>query len=115
MKYRKITELTDDEIKFIVDKICKPEKICRIIRYKRKQEVVVKIKTEWHSEDENGKDEITYDTEYVTLTDPFIKDGYEPDSNTYDFRYWDNQNEFKKFCLAKGVCEYLKDNEYLEK
>ena len=114
MQYRKITDLTDDEIEFIVFEIYKPEKITRIIRKPRKEEVVVKVKTQWHYTDDNGKDVYYLDTEELILRDPFKNhDGFEYDHNTYSFNAYEEQEKFKKYCLAKGVCYLLKNNIYL--
>lgn len=115
MKYRKITELTDDEIKFIVNEIYKPEKITRIIRLKREDIVRVRVKTRWHTTDDDGKDIYYLDSEELTFRDPFrYRNAFESDSNAYGFCYCDNYEKYKKYCLAKGVCYLLKDNPYLE-
>lgn len=117
MIYRKITELDDSEIKYIINEIWTPEKITKIRRYKREEKIIVEVKTRWHTTDDDGKDVFSLDTEEITLKDPFATNGYGfgYDSNTYSFNAAEEQEKFKKFCLAKGICRYLKDNEYMEK
>lgn len=116
INYKKITELNDSEIKLIVNEICQPEKITKIRRYKREEKIIVEMKTRWHTTDDDGKDVFYLDTEEITLKDPFANDyGFGYDSNTYNFNTAEEQEKFKKFCLSKGVCRYLKDNQYMEK
>ena len=115
MKYRPITDLTDDEVKQIVDEIFKPKRIFKITRRKRAKEIEVSIKTDWCFYDDDGKKKVYEDTEYVTLKDPFLTNGgIETDKNTYDFDSAKHDFMFKQFCLAKGVCCLLKDNPYME-
>lgn len=115
MKYRPITDLSDNEVKQIVTEIFEPKKISKIIRRKRAKEIEVSIKTDWSFYDDDGKEKIYEDTEYVTLKDPFCVDGgIETDKNTYDFDSGKHSFLFKQFCLAKGVCYFLKNNPYLE-
>lgn len=115
MNYKKITELDDSEIKFIINEIWEPEKITKIHRYKREEKIIVKVKTRWHTTDDDGKDVFYLDTEEITLKDPFANNyGFGYDHNTYSFNEAEEQEKFKKFCLAKGVCCYLKDNQYLK-
>ena len=115
MKYKPITDLTDDEVRQIVTEIIKPIKISRIVRRKRAKEIEVSVKTDWSYTDDYGRKRIYTTTEYVTLKDPFCTDGgIEIDKNTYDFDSAKHNFMFKQFCLAKGVCHLLKDNPYLE-
>jgi len=114
MQYQKITDLTDDEVRFIINEIYRPEKITRIIRKKRKEEVIVRVKTRWHTTDDDGKDVYYLDTEELTLKDPFRnRIGLEYDQSTYSFSFDKDQEKFKQFCLAKGICYLLKDNPYM--
>lgn len=115
MEYKNITDLNDIEIMFIVNEVYKPEKITKIIRKIKKKEVIVTVKTQWHTTDDNGKDIYYLDSETLTLRDPFAtEDGFGYDPNTYSFNSSEEQEKFKKYCLAKGVCYLLQNNPYLK-
>ena len=113
MKYRRITDLSNKQIKQVINDIFKPLKIKRIIKNKERQEVVVLITWEWVSENDDAADEVIELEDRITLTDPFIFEGIENNSIHYDL-FQDDIDIYKRFCIANGVCEYLKDNKYLK-
>jgi len=51
MTTRKLTSLTDDEIREIVNALFRPKKITCIKRWKKADEITCKIYTEWDPED----------------------------------------------------------------
>lgn len=114
MKYRKITDLSNKLIKQVINDIFKPLRITRIIKDKEKQEVVVFIVCEWVSENDDGADEIAEFEDRIVLNDPFIFEGIDNNSIFVDL-FQDDIDIYKRFCIANGVCEYLKDNKYLKK
>ncbi len=101
LKYRDFLDLTDDEIRFILNDILQPTKIENIQRDTTFQEITATITTGgW--ETENGVEEIE---DVITLS----VDGIDVDfSLTID-----DENKWKKFLLAKGCDKRLKDNPYL--
>lgn len=112
IKYRKITELTYNEIKEIINDIFKPINIIGIFYNDNSVSVAIETNWEYYDSDSNKKI-ILINEEDITLTDPFVSDGLATEFE-YSFTY-DEIIRYKKFCLAKGVCElYLTDNPYLE-
>lgn len=108
LKYKNITELTDDEIREIVTDLFSPIKITAIRRNKKQSYISCSIYTEWECDEGT-----TVIRDSLILSDPFeystsiMVDGISVHKEDYD--------KFKRFCLAKGVCIYLKDNEYIRK
>lgn len=100
MKYRDFLELTDDEIKFIINDIFHPNKISNIERDKKCKKINVCITTGFQNEEEEF--EITDEVE-LSIS------GIQVDFaiNTDDVIKW------KQFLLAKGCNELLKNNPYL--
>lgn len=112
IKYKKITDLSDGKIKKIINDIFNPLKINKIIKDVTRQEVVVLITREWVTENDDGADEVLELEDRIILTDPFIFEGIENNSIFFDL-FQDDIDIYKCFCIANGVCEYLKDNKYL--
>lgn len=101
LKYRKLTDLTDEEIKFAINDIIHPESIGEIERDYQRDQIDVDITTDWG---EDGEPELITDT--ISLEhDRICLDWI--DHNNPDFRW-------KQFLLAKGCNRLLKDNPYLE-
>lgn len=107
LKYRKFLDLTDEEIKFILNDIFHPVKIENIHRDKDWNQFTVEITTGgWN----NGEDEDFEITDEITLTLPTLQScGLDVDFSL------DKEDELKwsQFLLAKGCDERLKNNPYL--
>lgn len=99
--FRLITQLTDDEVKQIINDMFKPTKIIEISRDTTHQEVYVTFESIW------GND-IVVDS--VTLTMPSGDDnGIRADFSLNGEDYL----LYNQFLLAKGVNRYFRDNPYL--
>ena len=59
LKYRKLTDLTDEEIKFVINDILHPESIGEIVRDYQRDQIDVDITTDWG---EDGETELITDT-----------------------------------------------------
>ena len=105
-EYRAICDLTDEEIRQILTDLFKPEKITRIQRHKRDQVIRANVYMRWECD---GEETMIKDS--VDLRDPFGSGS----PIGVDF-YIDGEDirRFTQFCLAKGVCPYLKDNPYIQ-
>lgn len=101
MKYRKITELTDAEIKYILKELLYAVKVTNISRNEDYNEVYADVTTEW----ETATDEVSLITDEVTLNEETI-------DVPYKFTYKDKVL-YQKYLLAKGCNALLKDNPYL--
>lgn len=108
LKYKPITKLTDDEVVFIVDKLLSPHSINSIHRTEFQGDPAIEVEFGAVYGDDI---ESFVATESVILTDPFENDeGIYSDDDVIS---QDCQEEFKRYCLAKGVCIYLKENPFL--
>ena len=99
--FKLITQLTDDEIKQIINDIFRPAKIIEISRDATYQEVYVTFESIWGSD-------IMVDT--VTLTMP------SGDNNGIRADFSLNREDYllyNQFLLAKGVNRYFRNNPYL--
>lgn len=107
LTYRPVTDLTDNEIRYIVNEIFSPECIKRVIgRDKKAHCVSVDIITKWETEENTASDIL--DTIYL----------YEPNWNhsliECDFSLAsEDELKWEQFCLAKGCHPLLKNNPYL--
>ncbi len=113
----KMYDLSDEDVKRIVDDIFSPTKITNIRRNKKTDTVSCTIYTEWEGKDEDGKKETDIIADRVTFRNPF---DYGPDDaiEFEDPNFPVDQKDLKtlmQFCYAKGIQpEYLKkDNPYL--
>ena len=108
MKYREFLNLTDEEIKFILNDIFHPVKIENIQRDEEWNEFTVEMTTGgW----DDGEDEDFEITDEITLKLPTPYDcglGVDFSLNKEDGLKW------RQFLLAKGCNYLLKDNPYLE-
>lgn len=101
--YRKLTDLTDREITFILNDIFHPEKIEHIDRDIENNTIDVDMTTLWgNPHDEDGVSEIT-DT--ITLTEHTIRLDFQPAAG--------DLHSYRQYMLAKGCNELLKNNQYL--
>lgn len=103
MKFRKLTELTDEEVSIIVNKVIRPKEIKSIKRLKSSDTIEISIITVW--EDDEGESEV--EEEIVLDYDGFKVDWYDHDMGK-------NDTICKKYLLAKGCNFLLKDNEWIE-
>ena len=101
LKYRKLTDLTDEEIKFAINDILHPVSIGEIKRDYKWDTIDVDVTTDWG---EDGETELITDT--ISLEHDQIHLNW-IDYNNPDFRW-------RQFLLAKGCNRLLKDNPYLE-
>ena len=113
---RKFTDLSKDEIKFIVNEIFSPEKITNIKTHKRDDEITCTIYTEWESTDDDGKTVVDLIPDEIELRNPFDYNSYALHAqfslSVNDF------NKLKSFCYAKGIygksIEWLTNNPYID-
>ena len=102
-KYRPIIDLTDAEVTDIINRLFHPNSIELIIRrdISFEQSIVVRFRDEY---DDSCK---------VTMYDPYAEEGLGLFSKDYEIS-WQRKSLYKRFCLAKGVCIYLKDNPFIQ-
>lgn len=100
MQFRKLTDLTDEEVKFIVNDIFKPKDIKDIVRDEENECITVTITLEWD------------DGDMVSLIDDDVDFYYENISADFSLNYKDKIN-WKKFLLSKGCNKLLENNKYL--
>lgn len=101
LKYRKLTDLTDEEIKFAINDILHPESIGEITRDYQWDTIDVDITTDWGEAETPEVITDTISLDYNQIHLDWI------DHNNPDFRW-------RQFLLAKGCNRLLKDNPYLE-
>lgn len=101
LKYRKLTDLSDEEIKYALNDILHPRSIENIERDEELNCIFVDVETDWGVEGEHDYiiDTITLSNEMISV--PWFDTGR------------DNY-KWQQFLLAKGCNELLKDNPYLE-
>lgn len=102
LKYRPITDLTDEEVTDIIRRLFSPTSIVSIDRRDTLSGVGISVRF---------RDECD-DLCKVLLCDPFEDetDGiFSGDCEIFGQR----KSLYKKYCLAKGVCIYLKENPFL--
>ena len=110
MEYREFMSLTDDEIRQIVTDIFAPEKITCIQKHKRSETITCKIYKKWGSADD--EDGILTMADTIELREPFIN---LCNCISVDFSLQPEAfRKYRQFCLAKGICPWLKDNPYLD-
>ena len=110
-EYREFMTLTDGEIRQIVTDIFQPKKLTCIERHKKDGYISCKIYSSWTSKNDDGTDDTVTIADVVELREPFVNGSR---AIKADFAVYANDYvKLKKFCLAKGICEYLKDNPYL--
>ena len=113
---KKFTDLTKDEVRFIVTEMFNPKKVTNIKIHKRDDEITCTIYTEWETTDDDGKDIIVTIPDEVTLYNPF---DYGERAIYADFSVnGSDYNKLKSFCYAKGIygasIEWLTNNPYAD-
>lgn len=113
-KPKKISDLTDEEVKFLASEIFRPKKVTCVRRSRRDDEASCKIYLEWDDDEAPGKTFVTADE--VTFKNPFLH-GYR--SILADFSLAPSDFlKLRQFCFAKGITEGYEDlsvdNPYLE-
>lgn len=103
MKYRKITALTDAEIKYILKELLYAVKVTNISRNEEHNEVYADVTTEWETDSATG--EVSLITDEVVLDETTV-------NVPYTFTHSD-KILYQKYLLAKGCNALLKDNPYL--
>ena len=110
MKFRKLEDLTDEEIRFIFLKINPEYKNIQIKRneneYLDEKEIIIIAESEWTADDEKN-------THWLKEEFELTYDGIRS-SDTYDFDDRKNELIYQKWLLSKGCNMLLKDNEFLE-
>lgn len=101
LKYRKLTDLTDEEIRFAINDIIHPESIGDIKRDYQRDEIEVDITTDWG---ESDRPDLIADS--ITLT--YNK------MNVPWYDYGNDNYRWRQFLLAMGCNELLKNNPYLK-
>lgn len=106
MKYRKLTDLTDEEVKFIVNEIVKPEKILLIERNLESNYITVLEIQKWQFEDDDGSISFYEDEDELMLYESKLQADF---SLTLEEKHL-----YLQYLLSKG-CNYLfKDNPYIQ-
>ena len=96
--YRRITELTDTEIKKMLNKLIAPKKIADIRRNEEENEIYATITTVWGDNKEEIEDEIT-----LTETEYMVDWGIRPED------IW----EYRQYLFALGVNPLTIDNPFI--
>ena len=112
---RNFSDLTEEEVREIVQDIFKPEKITCVRKYKKDDEIQCKIYTRWGGGEQDPEEVVVQDE--LTMRNPFV---YGIHSIDVDFSIdYDDVQKLKKYCFAKGITfgldDYLHDNPYLKK
>lgn len=116
LEYREFMKLTDDEIKFIINDMFEPDKICSIVRDARFNEILVEMITpEFHEEKKPVKMTLSLGKPN-SMTCGITHYQRMVDENKIRFHVSkENELKWSQYLLAKG-CDYrLKDNPYLER
>ena len=102
MKYKQITDMTDQEIEFLWKDIFNVNKIIRIERRINENEIEVSFETSWGNNDDK-----------IEIEDTVIM--YSDDFDEPDFQLAENDKfEYRQYMIAKGYSSYWKDNKYAE-
>ncbi len=111
---RKFLDLTDDEIRQIVNDIFNPKKITCIKKSRKWDEITCKIYTEWETTDDDGNKVVYLNDDILTLRNPF---DYGEDALHVEFMLrGDDYDKLRSFCFAKGIfgvsIDWLTNNPY---
>lgn len=104
LKYRKITELSDEEICFIVQDILNPLEIKILKRDKEAEEIRLSVTTGGWLDEEGAS---------VAMTDEVVLS--ETGISAHDFMTYPEEDwKIRQYLLTKGCNGLLKDNPYWE-
>ena len=109
VKCRKITDLTDEEIIFIINDLCSPVSIKNIERRKDIDEVTADIVTDGWSDGKRDSFEIE---DEIVLAMPGFSVAYDGIDIPIPLDYKDIK-KYHQFLLAKGCHYLLEDNPYI--
>lgn len=114
---RCFTDLTKDEIKFIVNELFSPKRITNIKISKRYEEISCTIYTEWVTTDDDGNEVIEIIPDEIELRNPFDY-GENAIHAPFGLNYKDYA-KLKSYCYAKGIygasIEWLTNNPYTQR
>ena len=109
----KICNLSNEDITRIVIDIFSPRRITNIVKHRREDYISCNIYTEWTSEDENGKKEVSICKDEVELRDPF-KHGTDAIWSDGVPLIGSDYTKLKQFCFAKGMKpDWMENNPYI--
>lgn len=101
VKQRKFLDLSDNEIRQIVNDIFSPQKISCIKKSRKYDEITCKAYTEWTSYNDDGKEEVSVIPDEVVLRNPF---DYGEGAIQAQFQLLaEDYNKLKAFCFSKGI------------
>jgi len=108
---KKITDLSDDQIRYIVNEIFKPKEIKNIERDNEWECVTCNITTTWNGDVGEGEDEIIECEDELELKDPFEYGS----PLRVDFSIsCDDVRKYKQLCFAFGIFpNWLSSNKYI--
>lgn len=98
--YRKLCDLTDEEITIALNDIIKPEKIISIERDEQFDAIIVKLIISWGEDEKPIEDEIDLWKNLISVPLHML-----PNADV----------EWRKFLLSRGCHPLLKDNKWLER
>ncbi len=109
-------DLTDDEVRELVQYIFEPKKITCIKRNKKWDEITCKIYTEWNTTEDDGTVIPELIPDELTLKNPF---DYGEEALHVDFQLHSTDYfKMKQYCYAKGIygvsIKWLFDNPFLK-
>ena len=107
MKYKLMSDMTKEEIEYILKKVCELEyNVIDSIEYNKKENSIdITVLETWTTKDDNDILVNIEDTEDITLSNSEI--------NFEHGQMEDAQYRYKQYILAKGYYYLLKDNQYL--
>lgn len=100
IKFKPLTEISHQEIEFILKDLFNAKSVTDISRDEKRQEITLQMTTVWN------------DGEEVEIEDEIMMDCYKIDV-PFSFSSEDKRR-YQQFLLAKGYHPLLKDNIYLE-
>lgn len=104
MKYKLITEMTDQEIEFLWKDIFNINKITNIRRNKKDNEIEVSFETTWGDGTEEDPYTNIEDT-VIMYSDSFDEPNFSVNS--------EDRLKYKQYMIAKGYSKYWKNNKYI--
>lgn len=102
MKYKPITEMTDEEIEFLWKDIFDVNRITNIERNIDNNEIEVSFETTWGDK----KEQFDVEDTITMYSDDFEQPNFSIDS--------EDVLKYKQYMIAKGYSMYWKDNKYAD-